>query len=158
MPTDDANSPAGNGRWKGIHRLSDSRYLLPGFVLILMALLWAGTLQIIKVERYNAEDAAIALTLELTDIYEARMLRVLREIDQYLKVIRYACEQHGAAHVLEELEGRGLLPPGLLFDIRILDADGALLPRKLPGPRDRFGRRTIAGPPRKRPDADWPVP
>ncbi len=127
MPTDDANSPGGNGRWKGIHRLSDSRYLLPVFVLALMFVLWTGTLQLIKVERNNAAAAAIALTLELTDIYEARMLRVLREIDQYLKIIRYACEQHGVERALTELQGRGLLPPDLLFDISILDSDGTLL-------------------------------
>lgn len=127
MSIDNANSPGNNDRWKSIHRLADSRYLLPAFVLVLMGLLWAGTLQLIKVERYNAEDAAIALTLELTDIYEARMLRVLREIDQYHKVIQYACEQHGVSLALTELEGRGLLPPDLLFDITILDADGGLL-------------------------------
>ncbi|HSJ49486.1 MAG TPA: GGDEF domain-containing protein [Gammaproteobacteria bacterium] len=127
MPIDDANSPGGNERWKGIHRLSDSRYLLPVFVLALMGVLWAGTLHLIKVERNNAEDAAIALTLELTDIYEARMLRVLREIDLYLKIIRYAYEQHGVDIALTELEGRGLLPPEQLFDIGILDADGTLL-------------------------------
>ena len=127
MPIDDANNPGDKDRWKGIHRLADSRYLLPVFVLALMGLLWSGTLQLIKVERYNAEDAAIALTLELTDIYEARMLRVLREIDQYLKVIQYACEQHGVSLALTELEGRRLLPPDLLFNIAILDADGTLL-------------------------------
>jgi diguanylate cyclase (GGDEF)-like protein len=127
MPTDDANSPDGNGRWRGIHRLSDSRYLLPVFVLALTVVLWTGTLQLIKVERNNAAAAAIALTLELTDIYEARMLRVLREIDQYLKIIRYACEQHGVERALTELQGRGLLPPDLLFDISILDSDGTLL-------------------------------
>ena len=127
MPIDDASTPGGNGQWKGAHRITDSRFLLPGFVFVLMVFLWGGTQQLIQLERFNAEDSAVALTLELTDIYEARMLRVLREIDQYFKVIRYACEQHGESAALTELEGRELLPPDLLFDIAIVDADGRLL-------------------------------
>ena len=83
--------------------------------------MWAATANLIRVERANAEQALFASARELADTYEARVLRRLREIDQTLKVIKYAYQRAGApSKVLAELQSRDLLP----VELRLGRGDG----------------------------------
>ena len=56
------------------------------------------------------------------------MLRQLREIDQTLKVIKYAYQRAEApSKVLADLRMRNLLPPELVFTLSIVNAEGNLV-------------------------------
>ncbi len=101
--------------------------LFPIFAVLGSFLLWWATLNLIKLERTTAEDAAKDSVQELTETYEAQVVRALREIDQELKLVQYAYAQHGGEQALEELDARDLLPPAFLFAIGIFDPQGKLI-------------------------------
>jgi diguanylate cyclase (GGDEF)-like protein/PAS domain S-box-containing protein len=63
---------------------------------------------------------------ELTDTYEAQVLRALREIDQVLKLIRYTNNLRGGID-LADLKQRGLLPPDLVFTVSLADESGRVV-------------------------------
>jgi diguanylate cyclase (GGDEF)-like protein len=94
--------------------------------------IWSATLNIIKVERANAAAASAAAALELVNTYEAQVVRALREIDETLKLVKYACETKGARAALADLKASGLLPPDLLFVVSIVTPDGAVVASSRP--------------------------
>ncbi|MDY0976903.1 EAL domain-containing protein [Massilia sp. CFBP9012] len=100
---------------------------LPLFALFLLGAMWFGTLHVIEVERRTAAAAARDATQELLDTYEAQMARSLSNIDQTLRVLKYAVEQNGAQGALPALAAKGLLPPGLVFQVEITDSHGRVL-------------------------------
>jgi diguanylate cyclase (GGDEF)-like protein len=109
---------------RSMGRITEPALLFPTLALLLLAVLWGTTLNLIGSEFTSAHRAAIASTQELTETYEAQMVRALREIDLTLKVVTAAAERLDPATVLPDLEARGLLPPNLLFTVAIVDADG----------------------------------
>jgi|GEM_PF-4886847 len=105
-------------------RLTQPEVLFPVIAAICLAVIWGTTINLIKVERANAERSVKTSTIELLDTYEAQMLRNLREIDRTLQVVKYAYESTGDPMVLLTLKQKDLLPPDLLFTISISDSSG----------------------------------
>jgi len=102
----------------------ESHILFPAIAVLVLAAIWGTTLNLIKVERTAAEQTAAALSHELAQTYEAQVVRALREIDQTLKVVKYANDFWGMQDVLPKLKARGLLPPALVFAVSIADSRG----------------------------------
>ena len=100
---------------------------LPLFAVFLLGAIWFGTLHAIESERRAAASAARDATHELLDTYEAQMARSLSNIDQTLRVLKYAVEQNGAQGALPALAAKGLLPPGLVFQVEITDSQGQVV-------------------------------
>ncbi|CAH1386807.1 response regulator [Candidatus Nitrotoga sp. M5] len=107
-----------------LDHLTKPEVLFPVIAAICLAVIWGTTINLIKVERTNAEHSVKASTIELVDTYEAQMLRNLHEIDRTLQVVKYAYESTGDPKVLSTLKQKGLLPPDLLFAISITDSSG----------------------------------
>lgn len=102
---------------------------------------------------------------ELAETYEAQVVRALREIDQALKVVKYAHERRGAQAVLQDLKARYLLPPDRLFVVYVVDSKGDVVASSRPSPittvadRDYFQTLREAdilsiGLPRQRPGSE----
>jgi diguanylate cyclase (GGDEF)-like protein len=108
-------------------RLAEPYVLLSCAGLILLGVIWAATLSLCKLERANAQGAAITATRELLATYEAQAVRALREIDQTLRLVKYSHELNDHQDPLQQLEKRALLPPGLVFTVSITDRRGDIV-------------------------------
>lgn len=97
---------------------------------VLLAAIWSVTAQLIAVEEAAADVGARQSARELVETYEAQMVRNLGAIDQTLRTIKYAYETQGGSKgrtfSLSELRNRGLLPPSVVFDIRIAHSHGEI--------------------------------
>jgi hypothetical protein len=107
-------------RW--IRFIPEPRFLFPAIAVVALAAIWGIPLKLINDERAAAERAAAVASRELAGTYEAQVIRALREIDQTLKVVKYAIDVWGEQDVLNNLKARGLLPPDLLFVISVADS------------------------------------
>jgi diguanylate cyclase (GGDEF)-like protein len=107
-------------------RLSEPHVLFPALTLLVLSIIWGATFKLIKVERANAVASSSAAALELVDTYEAQVVRALREIDQTLKLVKYAYKNKGVS-ALSDLKAQSLLPADLLFVVTITDPQGAVL-------------------------------
>lgn len=107
-------------------RLSEPQIIFPALTLLVLGVIWSATLNLIKVERANAEKAATTASRELVNTYQAQVVRAIREIDQTLKLVKYVYETKGSDAALEDLKARTLLPPELLFTIRIVNRQGLM--------------------------------
>jgi len=105
-------------------RVTEPTILFPAITILVLGVVWGTTLNLIKVERAAAERAAAVSSDELAETYEARVVRVLREIDLTLKFVKYAYEHRGKQALLQELKDKSLLPPSLLFVVSIADSTG----------------------------------
>ena len=112
-------------RWLGL--ALETHISLPLFALALLGAMWFGTLHVIESERRAAVVATRDATQELLDTYEAQLARSLSAIDQTLRVLKYAVEQNGPTGALPALAAKGLLPPGLVFQVEISDASGRIV-------------------------------
>jgi diguanylate cyclase (GGDEF)-like protein len=108
-------------------RLAEPAALFPVVAILLLAIVWGTTLNLVTVERAAADRAATISSRELVETYEAQVVRALREIDQTLKVVKYEYELRGGPIVLQELKAKALLPPDLLFAISIADSHGNIV-------------------------------
>jgi diguanylate cyclase (GGDEF)-like protein len=98
--------------------------VFPAIAVLVLLAIWGTTLNLIRVQRTAAEHAAAVSSHELAATYEAQVVRALREIDQALKLVKYAHELRGEQVVLRELKARALLPPDLLFVVSIANSKG----------------------------------
>jgi diguanylate cyclase (GGDEF)-like protein len=119
-----AHAPAGLRAW--LIRFSEPHILFPVLTVLVLAVIWSSTFNLIKVERASAEVASIASSLELVNTYEAQVVRALGEIDQTLRFVKYVYETRGAAAALSDLKARKLLPPDLLFIVSVVNGDGTI--------------------------------
>lgn len=101
--------------------------LFPAIAIMVLGIVWGTTLNLVKVERTAAEHAAAVSSDELTETYEAQVVRALREIDLTLKFVKYAYELRDGQAVLQELTDKSLLLPPLLFAVSIADSTGHVL-------------------------------
>ncbi len=108
-------------------RLTEPQILFPVLTALVLAVIWGTTLNLIKLERARAETAAAAASLDLVNTYKAQVVRALHEIDQTLKWVKYVYETKGPEAALSDLKARALLPPELLFVVRVLNRDGAVV-------------------------------
>jgi len=109
-------------RW--LSRATEPRVLFPSIAVLVLAVIWGTTVSLIEAGRSTAEHAAAVSSQELAETYEAQVVRALREIDQTLKVVKYAYELRGKDIALQELKTKALLPPELVFVVSIIDANG----------------------------------
>jgi len=122
-------------RMRWLRRGLDTYVSLPLFALLLLAAIWVVTFREINAERERAQEAAADSLHEILGTYEAQAARSLDAIDQTLRVVKYAVERKGALGALPELGREGLLPPGVLFGVSVVDRYGMTVasnPRRLP--------------------------
>lgn len=110
-----------------LHRLLSPATGFTVIALLVLAVIWGTTLNLASREHRSAERAARALAADLADTYEAQVVRALREIDQTLKLVRYEVTERSAQQALARLDDEDLLPPSLLFTVRIADDSGAVI-------------------------------
>jgi diguanylate cyclase (GGDEF)-like protein len=111
--------------WLGL--ATEPHILYPTLVVLGLAAIWSTTFGIIHEDRVAAERIAAITTRELAETYEAQVIRAMREIDQTLKLVRFAHGLGGQRAVLQELKEKTLLPPDLLFVVSIADSRGNLV-------------------------------
>lgn len=126
---------------RALHRLTEPAFLFTGIAVLILAIIWAVTLNLIDRDFATADRTAAALTADVADTYEAQVVRALREIDQTLRLVRFHLETEAAEEALDALAARELLPPQLLFTISIADADGDVLVTNGPEFDDRVASR-----------------
>ena len=119
--------------WRtGLLRVTKAHILFPALTVRILSVIWSATFKLIRVERAGAETAAASASLELVNTYEAQIVRALREIDQTLKLVKYIYETKDAG-TLSGLKAKTLLPPELVFAIRVEGRDGAIIATTRPG-------------------------
>lgn len=95
--------------------------------LLLLALIWGLTWHLDRRAYLTQTSEVSSGAVSQAGIYEAQMIRALREIDGILAVTAYAIEQHGPHDALATLDARGLLPPKMLFAVSVTNADGQVI-------------------------------
>lgn len=111
---------------RGLNIVTEPHILFLSVTILVLAIIWGTTLNLINIERNAATKSAVESSKELAETYEAQVIRALREIDQTLKVVKYAFEAHNAV-ALDELKTRSLLLPDFLFIISIADNKGNII-------------------------------
>jgi diguanylate cyclase (GGDEF)-like protein len=149
------------------HRLTEPDVLFPSIAVIVLALIWGMTYNLITVERAAAEHAVRLSARELAGTYEAQVLRSIREINQNLLLIQYVFESGNGDSVLEDLGNRMLMLPDILFTVSIADDRGRIVQStgrpirdNIAGEevfeRQREGDSLAIGQPRQAPDGgEW---
>jgi diguanylate cyclase (GGDEF)-like protein len=112
---------------RNLSKIAEPALLFPVIAVALLSLVWAATLELIRLKHANTEHVAAVSSRELLGTYEAQVVRALREIDQPLNLIKYWHESDPANRKLAELRDRGLLPPDLLFVVSIADRRGTIV-------------------------------
>jgi diguanylate cyclase (GGDEF)-like protein len=110
-----------------VGRIAEPQILFPLIAVLLLAATWGVTLGLIRFKHAEAEHDAAILSRELMGTYEAQVVRVLREIDQTLNLVKFWHERTGMRGTLAELAERGLLPPDLVFSVGIADRYGTIV-------------------------------
>jgi len=118
---------AATGLRAWVSRFTEPEILFPALTILVLGVIWGGTLNLMRVARANAAKTSAATTLELVDTYEAQIVRALREIDQTLKLVKYVYETRGASATLSDLNTRDLLPPDLLFVVSVVNTEGVVV-------------------------------
>jgi diguanylate cyclase (GGDEF)-like protein len=151
-----------------LHRLIEPQVLLPVFGVLLLAVIWIGTVSLIGVEQAAADRAARAKVQQLAETFEAQVLRALREIDLSLRVVKQTVELSGNSRPLAQLLQRDLLPNRRVFTVVVADAKGRITDSTRPialhdiSDREiyqyaRDGRSLVISMPRRRADTDEPI-
>jgi two-component system, NtrC family, sensor kinase len=120
---------------RGLNRVAEPAILFPLIAVLLLAVIWAATLGLMKLQHSDAEHVAAVSSRELLGTYEAQVVRALREIDQTLKLVKFWRERDRGHRPLAELRDKGLLPPDLLFSVSIADRQGAIVDSTSPTQR-----------------------
>ena len=121
-----------------LSRITEPLILFPGLAVLALGTLMVATIGLARVEYTNAHAAATVSTRELTDTYEAQVVRAMREIDRTLKLVAYAHRPGEAESVLSGLSAENLLLPAFLFTVHIADADGRIEASTAAAPPDRI--------------------
>jgi len=104
--------------------LATPSILIAVLAVLVLALIWGMTLNLIAVEHAAAQEAAMVSTRKQTETYEAQLVRAVREIDQTLKLVGFVHASRPERNMLEALAARGLLPANMLFVVSIADREG----------------------------------
>jgi diguanylate cyclase (GGDEF)-like protein len=108
-------------------RMNEPYILLSVLTILVVGLSWGSVFNLIRVERASAETAAATASVQLLRTYQSQAVRALREIDQTLRFVKYVYETRGAAAGLSELEARALLPPNMIFTVRVVNRNGDII-------------------------------
>jgi diguanylate cyclase (GGDEF)-like protein len=101
--------------------------LLRSLSLLLLLAIWGVTGGFINAKLAAAEQTAAVSGGKMADIYEVQVARALREIDQTLRVVKYAYHLKDKEAILQELQGQDLLPPNLWFSVSIANQQGDIV-------------------------------
>jgi diguanylate cyclase (GGDEF)-like protein len=112
---------------RALNRFAEPAVLFSVIAVLLLTVIWAATLGLVTLERSGAKHGAAVLSRQLLGIYEAQVVRALREIDQTANLVKYYHESDPRHPALAELRDKGLLPPDLLFIVSIADRQGAIV-------------------------------
>ncbi|MGM0703357.1 MAG: hypothetical protein ACQEUG_13270 [Pseudomonadota bacterium] len=107
-----------------LHRLIEPAVLFTILAFLTLAAIWLVTSDLVKREQQATDRRAAQLAVDMADTYEAQIVRSLREIDTTLKLVRYSLDDRPPQETLDDLRQRDMLPPSLLFEIRISDIAG----------------------------------
>ncbi|UYG03211.1 EAL domain-containing protein [Halomonas sp. LR3S48] len=118
-------SPLTKRHW--MHRLVEPGMLFTGLALLALAAIWLVTWNLTAREQSAAHRRAAVLATDMAETYEAQVVRALREIDTTLKLVRYSLDERPPQVVLDELSQQDMLPPTLLFEVRLSDAEGNII-------------------------------
>ncbi|ELY22114.1 Diguanylate phosphodiesterase, EAL domain [Vreelandella titanicae BH1] len=118
-------------RWS--HHLVEPLVLFSIVAFMMLLVIWGSTYFLVNKERMSIERQAELSVGEITDTYEARVVRALREIDTTLKLVRFTANSSNHSSVLSVLNEQRLLPPALLFTISIVDSQGMVVETTDPG-------------------------
>ncbi len=114
------------------------------FTVLVLALLWWVTFSLLAADHAAADRTAFVSSREQFETYQAEVVRALREVDETLKVVKYAFETRGERAALGELRDRNLLPPDRFFDVSVRDSRGALVTSTArPGAAFAIDERTL---------------
>ncbi|WP_420231611.1 EAL domain-containing protein [Pseudomonas sp. ABY48] len=113
--------------WRRFDQVKEAYILFPLLAVVLLSVIWVGTLYLIKVERARAQQGVAEASLEIGATYEAQILRAVREIDQTLKLVKYTYESEREPNPLPKLKARTLLPSPYLFDVSVVDSSGLVV-------------------------------
>ncbi|CAN7622727.1 EAL domain-containing protein [Trinickia sp. LjRoot230] len=130
---DDCDTRPAWQRKPGDGRLLSTHLIFPVFALLLLLTTWALVIRVVSVEQEAATRAAIELSRELADTYEAQLVRNLDAIDQTLKAVAFAYVVRGNA-ALADLQSRDMLPSTIVFDVAIADRLGNVRASTRKGP------------------------
>ena len=111
---------------RGLNRVAEPAVVFPVIAILLLTAIWASTLGLIKLKRSDAAHAASVSSRELLGTYDAQVSRALHEIDQTMNLVKYWHENDRKHRSLVELRDKGLLPPDLLFSVRIVNRQGTI--------------------------------
>ena len=101
-----------------MNQIAEPQTLFPLIAAFLVLAIWGTTFGLIRIKHTAAEHAAAVSSRELLGTYEAQVVRVLREIDQTLNLVKFWHERSEIHGALSELKDQGLLPPALIFTWR----------------------------------------
>jgi two-component system NtrC family sensor kinase len=99
-------------------------HLIPVFGLAVFGLIWAGTENLIKIERQAVELQAQSTSALLAQVYEAHVSSALKEIDDVLDILRYVCKVKGSKVALSELQEHALFVQLNYFVVTVADSQG----------------------------------
>ncbi|UZE21559.1 GHKL domain-containing protein [Pseudomonas sp. B21-056] len=125
--TDTASGAMGRFFRRGLGHIKEAYVLFPLLAVLLLLAIWMTTFYLINSELGRARYNAATVSQEISATYEAQMLRAVHEIDQTLKLVKYTYEAEGKRNPLPRLKERALLPPALLFDVSVVNADAKLV-------------------------------
>jgi diguanylate cyclase (GGDEF)-like protein len=106
-------------------RVTEPQVLFTLVGMFLLTVIWATTLEVVRVRHSDGQHAAAESSREILSTYEAQIVRSLREIDQTLNLVKYWHERGGA--MLSDLEDKELLPPDLVFVVSVADRRGMIV-------------------------------
>jgi diguanylate cyclase (GGDEF)-like protein len=117
------------GRWD---RAGVPAFVFAAVAILVLGVIWGTTLRLLAVERGVADHTATQSSREQFETYQAQVVRALREVDQTLKVVKYAYELRGGKAAFVELRDRNLLPPDRFFEVRVTDSLGTVVSSSRP--------------------------
>jgi PAS domain S-box-containing protein len=100
---------------------------IAAFCAILVAVVWAATMQRIAFERAEAIRDGMGDLSKLAIAYEEHSLRTLKDVDQVLSLIKDEYERRGSAIDIQRLIKAGRFDPALFLFIGIVNRDGILV-------------------------------
>jgi diguanylate cyclase (GGDEF)-like protein/PAS domain S-box-containing protein len=120
--------PVRDWGWRRIlSRLGEPLVLFPVIAMLSLIVVWGSTSILVVTELAAVSRNAQSASVALAETYEAQVMRILREIDQTLKVVRFAYVRDGGRVDLADLKARGLLLPDSQFVVAIIDSDGRVM-------------------------------
>src|SRR5471030_341391 len=105
----------------------EAHVYFPMFTVLLLVLIWTAVVHSMLAERDAAVGATMISSVELTETYQAQMLRNLGVIDQSLRVLKFAYERDREHFSLARLDEKGLLPAARVFTIMMVDREGQVI-------------------------------